>query len=83
MGLISGLLTLPLAPVRGVLWVAELVYEEAQREVQDPSRLRAELAEVERARAAEEITQDEADRREDELMEALWQGRTPGGGLEV
>ena len=30
MGLITGLLTLPLAPVRGVVWVAEQVQAEAE-----------------------------------------------------
>lgn len=84
MGLVSGLLTLPLAPVRGVVWVAGLLCEEAEREFRDPARLRAELAEIERAREAGEIGQDEAERREDELVGLLWQGGgLPGGGLEV
>jgi hypothetical protein len=32
MGLISGLLTLPLAPVRGTAWIAERVQEQAEAE---------------------------------------------------
>ena len=40
MGLITGLLTLPLAPVRGVAWVAEQVAEEAEREGNDGTRAR-------------------------------------------
>ena len=32
MGLITGLLTLPLAPVRGTIWVAEQLAAEAERE---------------------------------------------------
>jgi hypothetical protein len=83
MGLISGFLTLPLAPVRGVVWVADLLYQQAQRELADPARVRAELTEVERALTSGEISQEEADRREEELLQLLWQGREPDGGLEV
>ena len=38
-GLITGLLTLPLAPVRGVAWVAEKVAEEAEKELYDEGRI--------------------------------------------
>ncbi|MGO4759259.1 gas vesicle protein GvpG, partial [Streptomyces sp. 2MCAF27] len=37
MGLITGLLTLPLAPVRGVAWIAEQLRQEALRELYDPT----------------------------------------------
>ena len=49
MGLIKGLLTLPLAPVRGTVWVAEQVQEEAERQYYDPAVIRRQLEEVERA----------------------------------
>ena len=35
MGLITGLLTLPLAPVRGTAWIAERLLEQAERELYD------------------------------------------------
>jgi hypothetical protein len=71
MGLITGLLTLPLAPVRGVVWIAEQVRDEALREWQDPSRLRAALADVQARRDLGQIDDDEADRLEEELVERL------------
>ena len=37
MGLLTGLLTLPLAPVRGTVWIAERLLEEAERELSDPA----------------------------------------------
>ena len=40
MGLFTGLLTLPLAPVRGVVWVAEQVAQEADRQLYDEDRIR-------------------------------------------
>ena len=49
MGLITGLLTLPLAPVRGVGWVAEKVAEEAELELYDEQRILRELGQLEAA----------------------------------
>jgi hypothetical protein len=46
-GLFTGLLTLPLAPVRGVAWIAEQVLEEAEREFYDEGNIRRELFELE------------------------------------
>ena len=39
MGLLSGLLTLPVAPVRGVVWVAERMLDEANTELSDPATI--------------------------------------------
>jgi len=47
MGLITGLLTLPLAPVRGTMWIAERLIEEAERELDDPANIELQLAEAE------------------------------------
>ncbi|WP_418605923.1 gas vesicle protein GvpG [Georgenia sp. SUBG003] len=51
MGLLSGLLTLPLAPVRGTVWVAQQVLDEAEREYYDVGKIRRQLDDVSRARA--------------------------------
>jgi len=76
MGLISGILGLPLAPLRGTVWVAEQVRQQAEDEFYDPARIRAQLEDVDRARAAGELTDDEATALEDELVERLMVGRT-------
>ncbi|MFB6717091.1 gas vesicle protein GvpG [Streptomyces sp. NPDC056237] len=44
MGLITGLLTLPNTPVRGVIWVAEKLNDAAERDLHRPGMLRAQLA---------------------------------------
>ena len=44
MGLIIGLLDLPLAPVRGTVWLAERIQEQAERELYDESAIRTGLA---------------------------------------
>jgi hypothetical protein len=68
-GLISGLLTLPLAPVRGVAWVAEVVAEEADRQMAEAASPERALAELEAARATGEISEQEALALEAELID--------------
>lgn len=71
MGLISGIVGLPLAPLRGVLWAAEQVLDQAEEEFYDPARISAQLREVQLLREQGEISDDEAMTREDELVERL------------
>ncbi|MFD3663822.1 gas vesicle protein GvpG [Streptomyces sp. NPDC058659] len=71
MGLVSYLLTLPLAPVRGVVWVAERVAERAEEEYYDPAPVWRELAALEERLVRGEIDQETFDRREDELLDRL------------
>lgn len=71
MGLITGLLTLPLAPVRGTIWIAERVLEQAEHEFYDEGAVRAQLMEIEAALEAGVIDRDEAARAEDLLLERL------------
>ena len=75
MGLITGLLTLPLAPVRGTAWLAEKILEQAESEFYDERAIRAQLLEIEAAREAGEIGDDEAAQAEDVLLERLIAGR--------
>lgn len=75
MGLISGILTLPLAPVRGVVWVAEQIRDQAEAELYDENRIMRELIEVEAAKNAGELDEEEFGYRVDELLERLEIGR--------
>jgi hypothetical protein len=71
MGLITGLLTLPLAPVRGTVWLAERIAEHASEELYDESAIRAGLLELEEARATGAFTEEEIADAEDALLERL------------
>jgi hypothetical protein len=75
MGLLTGLLGLPLAPLRGTLAAAEQIRRQAEREFYDPGVIRAQLEEVDRRRAAGELSDEEATAWEDELVERLMAGR--------
>ncbi len=71
MGLLTQILTLPLAPVRGTIWVLERVVETAEDEYYDPAPVERELAELERALLAGRIDEETFDRHEDELLDRL------------
>ena len=71
MGLITGLLTLPLAPVRGVVWVAETLEEEAQRQLDELESPERRLAELDVRRSTGEVSDEEAEAIEAEIIEAM------------
>lgn len=75
MGLITGILTLPLAPVRGVAWVAEKVAEQAELELYDENRILRELSEMEAAHERGEMSDEQLDLAVDQLLERLQIGR--------
>jgi hypothetical protein len=71
MGLITGLLTLPLAPVRGVAWVADKLIAVAEEQFYDVDAIYAELRELTADLEEGRISEDEFDRAEDELLQRL------------
>ena len=71
MGLFTGLLTLPLAPVRGTMWIAERLLEEAERELNDPAAIEQQLLDAEERYERGEISTEDFERIEDELLRRL------------
>ncbi|MGW6843579.1 gas vesicle protein GvpG [Streptomyces sp. NPDC054958] len=71
MGLLTYILTLPVAPVRAVTWVAQRVVDKAEEEYYDPAPVWQQLAELEQQLLRGEIDQETFDRQEDELLDRL------------
>ncbi|WP_030294968.1 gas vesicle protein GvpG [Streptomyces katrae] len=71
MGLLTEILLLPAAPVRGTAWVLRQVVAEAERQYYDPAVIQRELAQLVAAFEAGEMDEAEFDRREDELLDRL------------
>lgn len=71
MGLVTGLLTLPLAPVRGLVWVADRLYDEAYRQMLSPEAARRQLAVALRDLEHGRITDEEYDEVEAALLELI------------
>lgn len=71
MGLLSGVLLLPLAPVRGVVWLADRLGDAAERETRDPDVLRARLRLLNQALEDGEIDQERFEFEEERLLDLL------------
>jgi hypothetical protein len=78
-GLLSHVLLLPLAPARFALWTIDRVVDAAAEQHCGPAAIRRELAELSRQldRQLDEglIDAAEFDRREDEILDRLDEGR--------
>ena len=87
MGLFTALLTLPLAPVRGTVWIAEKLQEQAELELYDESAIEAGLLELQVARESGAYEESEIEEAEDALIERLMELRgyrrdEADGGIE-
>ena len=71
MGLLSGILLLPLAPLRGTVWIAEKLLEYAEGELNDEATVRRLLVEAEIAFENGELSEAEYELIEDELLDRL------------
>lgn len=78
MGFLTGLILLPLAPLRGTIWLAEKLAEVAERELDDEATVRRLLVEAEIAFESGELTEAEYELVEDELLERLELARKGG-----
>ncbi|MFG3042224.1 gas vesicle protein GvpG [Streptomyces sp. NPDC048330] len=71
MGLLTGLLNVPLLPMRLVTWAAQRVLDQANEEYYDPAPVYSALAELERGLTDGEIDQATFDGLEGELLDRL------------
>lgn len=71
MGLLSFIFTLPLQPVKGVISLAELIQRQVEQEMHDPAAVRRDLEELEEARAAGEITEEEEHQAQQALIDRM------------
>jgi len=84
MGLISGVLLLPLAPVRATEWVAKALLEVAEKEFYGPEAVRARLAALNRGYEDGEIGEEEFEAEEERLLDLLDRAQTmTDAGIET
>jgi hypothetical protein len=82
MGLFSAIVGAPLAPLKGTVWVAEQVRDEAEKRYYDPGAIRRQLEEVAEARESGAIGDDEADELERDLVARLLESTRRGNPKE-
>jgi cytochrome c-type biogenesis protein CcmH/NrfG len=78
MGIFSGIIGLPLAPVRGVIALSEVIARQVEQERNNPATTRRQLEELEEARERGEISAEE----ESEAQEEILQTRLRPAGVE-
>jgi hypothetical protein len=71
MGLLSTLFTLPLAPLRGVVAIGEIVLEQAEAELRSPEVVQRELEALEADYEAGRITEEELREAEQQILDRL------------
>ncbi len=71
MGLLTLLFRLPFMPLKGFMYLAELIDEQMQREQRDPARVRRELEEAQWRHARGEISDEEVSRIQEQAIGSL------------
>ena len=72
MGLLMDLIALPVTgPIKGVMWIAQKLVEQAEKELYDSGAIRAQLMELELRYDLGEISEEEYLTAEEELLVRL------------
>jgi hypothetical protein len=82
MDILTFLLTLPYAPVRGVTAVVKVIQREAQARQSDPARIRRELEELDRAAEEGEISPQQRDELQRQVLAPLTPAPVPPSGSQ-
>jgi len=71
MGLLGMIVTLPLAPIRGVSALAKVIQQRAEEEMTNPATARRELEELEEAHVAGELSDEEVAQAEEAITQRM------------
>lgn len=82
MGLISAILLAPLAPVRGVVALAEVIQRQVDEEMNNPANTRRQLEDLDEQRRRGEISADEEEAAQGDILQNRIAPRRPGRPLQ-
>ncbi|MGW4330644.1 gas vesicle protein GvpG [Nocardia sp. CY41] len=71
MGLFSAILSLPVAPVRGVLWLGEVIQDQVEQKMRDPAVMRRELEAIDEAAAAGQLSEEERRQAQQAVLDRM------------
>ncbi|MFG3614433.1 gas vesicle protein GvpG [Nocardia exalbida] len=71
MGLLSTILSLPVAPVRGVIWLGEVIQDQVDQKMHDPATMRRELEEIDAAAAAGQLSEEERKQAQQAVLDRM------------
>jgi cytochrome c-type biogenesis protein CcmH/NrfG len=69
MGILSAIVGLPLAPVRGVIALSEVIARQVDQELHNPATTRRQLEALEEARERGEISAEEESAAQEEILQ--------------
>ncbi|MET9030183.1 gas vesicle protein GvpG [Nocardia sp. NPDC004168] len=70
-GVLTSILTLPVAPVRGVIWLGELIQDQVDQKMRDPAVMRRELEEIDAAAAAGQLSEEERRQAQQAVLDRM------------
>lgn len=70
-GVITSILTLPVAPVRGVIWLGELIQDQVEQKMRDPALMRRELEAIDAAAAAGQLSEEERRQAQQAVLDRM------------
>jgi uncharacterized membrane protein len=70
MGIFSAIALSPLAPVRGLLWLGEVIQQQVEQQLHDPANTRRQLEALQEARERGEITAEEERQAQRQILQA-------------
>jgi len=71
MDLVSMIIGLPLAPFKGLGALLEVLRDQAEQELYDPTELRSQAEQIDELLASGQITPDEAEKQQEQMLEHL------------
>ncbi|MFI9409978.1 gas vesicle protein GvpG [Nocardia gamkensis] len=71
MGLLSTILSLPVAPVRGVIWLGEVIQDQVDQKMHDPATMRRQLEEIDAAAAAGQLSEEERKQAQQAVLDRM------------
>ncbi|MEV6324483.1 gas vesicle protein GvpG [Nocardia sp. NPDC051787] len=80
MGLLTSIFTLPIAPVRGVIWLSEVIQDQVEQKLRDPAAIRRRIEAIDEAAAAGHLSEEEREQAQQAVLDPLIQpptGTTP------
>ncbi|MEU1999093.1 gas vesicle protein GvpG [Nocardia gamkensis] len=70
-GVVTSILSLPVAPVRGVIWLGELIQDQVDQKMHDPALMRRELEEIDAAAAAGQLSEEERKQAQQAVLDRM------------
>ncbi|OBJ08249.1 gas vesicle protein G [Mycobacterium colombiense] len=70
MGFFSAIVLSPLAPVRGVMWLGNVIQRQVEQQLHDPANTRRQLEALQEARERGEITVEEEKQAQQQILQA-------------